>query len=397
MKKIYIILISFLIAACIQSCSEDLGVSKPLLNDDKAPGKILDVRIENRPGEAKLVYKIPGDNDLLYVKAEYEIRPGVKREVRSFKTNDSLIVDGFGLAKEYEVKLYAVDNGENISEPITVRVNPLNPPVQTVLQHLQIINDFGGVGLLYDNPSNAELSFVVVKKQDGDQDLLVKTFYTKAKEGAFNIRGYPVEPIVFGVYIKDKFGNLSETVYKNILPIEEVRLDRLKFSEYTLPTDVGIHSDSWKISNMWDDKFGEKQGFHSSPSIEIVMPIWVTFDMGVKAKLSRFKQFQRTSTPNAVFDHNNLKRFELWGSNNPSTDGSWDSWVLLGTYESIKPSGLPRGTVTNEDVAYAKAGEEFNVPTSAPAVRYIRVKALENWSGGHIMQIAEMQFWGQVQ
>lgn len=396
MKNIYMLMFGFVLLVCTYGCKEDLGITKPLANDKTAPGKIGAVEIENRAGTAKLVYKIPNDNDFLYVKAVYEIRPGVTREVKSSKTNDSLIVDGFGEAKEYAVTLYAVDNGENMSEPITVKVNPLTPPITTVFNNLNVINDFGGVGLIYNNPSNAELAFVVVKK-DGGKESQVSAFYSKAKDGAFNVRGYPPSPVVFGIYLKDKFGNVSETLYKEIVPLEEVRLDRTKFKKYQLPNDIKELSAAWDSSKMWDNLFGESQGFHSDGAVTNVMPLWVSLDMGVTARLSRFKEFQRTTNNSFIFNHNNLKRFEVWGSNDPTPDGSWDNWILMGSYESLKPSGLPVGTLTNDDIAYAKAGEEFNIPSTAPAVRYIRIKVLENWSGGGIMQIMELQFWGKVQ
>ncbi len=377
-------------------CKEDLGITKPQTNDGKAPGAVSNVQIQNRPGTAKLTYKIPGDNDVLYIKAVYEIRPGVMREVRSSKTNDSLIVDGFGEAKEYNVQLYAVDNGENSSVPVSIKVSPLTPPLKSILDNLNIIDDFGGVGILYDNPLNAEISITVMKKTAAEKDILVNTFYTKAKNGAFNVRGYPVTPVVFGFFIKDKFGNITETVYKTITPIEEVRLDRALFKEFPLPNDIKNGPAGWTVVKMWDNLFNDGNGFHSADATTQVMPLSVSFDLGVKAKLSRFKYFPRTVNDAIMYNHYNLKRFELWGSSTARLDGNWDDWVLLGSYESVKPSKLPVGQLTNEDRAYAKAGEEFNVPSSAPAVKYIRIKALESWSGLSAFQVMEMQLWGKV-
>jgi len=397
MRKTYIIFICFAAMLYLQSCKEDLGITKPSVNDGTAPGKVNNVEIENRPGAAKLKYKIPGDNDLLYIKAEYEIRPGVKREIRSSKNNDSLIVDGFGEAKDYQVKLYSVDNGENVSEPVTITVKPTTPPITNVLNKIKLIDDFGGVGILYNNAAAAEIAIIVVKKDNSGKDQPVNTFYTKAQSGSFNVRGYPASPVTFGISVRDKFGNVSAVTYKDIMPIEETRLDRKLFNRLQYPNDVKELGPDWDSSKMWDNAFGEGQGFHSSTDVTIMMPIWVSMDLGVKAKLSRFKEFQRTTSNSFIFNHNNIKRFEVWGSNNPSVDGSWDNWSLLGSYESQKPSKLPVGQLSDQDIAYAKAGEEFNFDASAAPVRYIRIKVLENWSGGGIMQIMELQFWGKVQ
>ena len=54
-----------------------------------------------------------------------------------------------------------------------------------------------------------------------------------------------------------------------------------------------------------------------------------------------------------------VKRFELYGSMDPNLGGSWDSWIPLGKYECVKPS--PGADITPEDIAFAKAGINFDV------------------------------------
>ena len=57
-----------------------------------------------------------------------------------------------------------------------------------------------------------------------------------------------------------------------------------------------------------------------------------------------------------TFKAGHPKHFELWGSNNPNPDGSFDdSWVLLSEYESVKPSGGGvNDALTTEDQEAAK-------------------------------------------
>ena len=88
-----------------------------------------------------------------------------------------------------------------------------------------------------------------------------------------------------------------------------------------------------------------------------------------------------------------MKTFELYGSNNPSSDGSFNSWTLLGAYTSVKPSGLPVGQNTSADVAYAKAGEEFTIASGTPQSRYYRFKLLSNWGNASFMTMAEITFF----
>ena len=63
--------------------------------------------------------------------------------------------------------------------------------------------------------------------------------------------------------------------------------------------------------------------------------------------------------------------------------------------ESLKPSGLPPGQISSEDKAYAAAGEEFEFPPSTPAVRYIRWKGLETFTGAQFIHFQEVTIYGQ--
>src|SRR3546814_14883140 len=84
------------------------------------------------------------------------------------------------------------------------------------------------------------------------------------------------------------------------------------------------------------------------------------------------------------------------GSTEPNPDGSWDdSWVLLGAFESVKPSGSPEGEMTSEDLNYILAGEDFQFEEDAPPVRFIRFKTTSNWDarGRDYANIGEVTFW----
>src|SRR5690606_13453077 len=107
--------------------------------------------------------------------------------------------------------------------------------------------------------------------------------------------------------------------------------------------------------------------------------------------LSRFKMWQRRGNE---YNHGNVRKFELWGSNNPQDD--WSSWTLLGTFEGIRPSGLPVGAQsTAEDLAWTTAGEEFVLPPGTPPVRYLRFRTTETWGRTTFVHISELRFWGK--
>lgn len=82
MKSKILYTVIFLVSVIWTGCKEEgridfIDMSAP------APGQVKDVVVINRPGGAVLKYTLPEDRNLLYVRAEYEIKPGVIRETKS--------------------------------------------------------------------------------------------------------------------------------------------------------------------------------------------------------------------------------------------------------------------------------------------------------------------------
>lgn len=188
---------------------------------------------------------------------------------------------------------------------------------------------------------------------------------------------YLPEPAAFDTF---------STGYSSVtLPVFERKLDKSLFEALKLPTDIGDGGYGWHIEFLWDENYGTP-GW----ATQVSMPQWYTLDLGVKTTLSSMKEWQ---APDRLYSQQDVKRFEVWGSNDPAADGSWDSWTKLLTCESIKPSGLPTGQTSEEDVAYATAGERFVFPEGTPAVRYIRIKVLETWGEDNWSTTSELTFW----
>ena len=74
-------------------------------------------------------------------------------------------------------------------------------------------------------------------------------------------------------------------------------------------------------------------------------------------------------------------------------DGSDEGWTMLGEFQSVKPSGLPVGTLTDADIAYARAGESYDIP-EVGVFRYLRIKVLESWGGEQAVHFMELEFFG---
>lgn len=359
-----------------------------------APAKITNVRIEANAGGANLIYDIPKDPNLSYVKAVYEIQPGVFREAKSSYYKDTLALVGYGDTLSHEVKIYSVGKNEKYSDPVIVNITPLTPPILTAFKDLKLIASFGGVKVQFKNELKANMAIVLMVDSTGLGTWApVNTFYTKALEGAFSARGFEPEQKKFAVFLRDRWNNKTDTLIKELTPLYEELIPKNLFKVLRLPTDTYTPAESYVLENVFDGRIYWDGLFASSNASKI--PQWFTLDLGQKVVLSRFKEHQLNS--DHFYRGSALKAFELYGSNDPDPDGGWNNWILLGSFHSFKPSGLPLGQTSQEDYDYAAFnGEDFDFENLVPAVRYIRLKATESYSSAGQITIAELTFWGQI-
>lgn len=178
------------------------------------------------------------------------------------------------------------------------------------------------------------------------------------------------------------------TVVLNALPPYERQFDKSLFRRMQLPTDIGASQyATWPMTNLWNG-YVTGNGYATAVG---PTPVWFTFDMGQSAKINRFIYWQPMDR---LYNLEAVRSFEIYGSNDPNADGSWDSWTFLRTCEAIKPSGSPAGTNTAEDIAAAQAGHEFVMPTNIPKTRYIRIKVLSHWGATATFQaMGELTFF----
>jgi hypothetical protein len=372
MKRILYMIFTLLAVISVQGCKEDprLDHSDP---NAAAPQQVTDFKHENTPGGANITYKISSDVNLAYVKAVYEIQPGVFKESKSSIYTDTLKLEGFGNTNEYDVKIISVGRNEKESAPAIVKVKPLAPPVELAYNQLTIEAGFGGVKVKIKNDLQANLAIVLDADTTGNGLLRpLQTFYTKTAAGSFSVRGLSATQKKFSVYLRDRWGNKSLAIIKDLTPLFEQRVPK-PFANYVLPTDQPALSTN-VLANIWDGLVN--LGIYASNN-NTPIPQWFTIDLKIPVVLSRMKQF------------------ELWGSNVPAADGSWASWTLIGKFDSFKPTGP--GTVTAEDNAYGFTnGEDFEMPDTPPAYRYLRFKTTETWGGTGQVTIAEVTFWGKL-
>ena len=404
----------------IAACKKD--ERNPLSKDGTAPGPVSNTQVTNLPGAALITYTLPDNDNLLYVKALYTLK-GIQKEVKVSMFQKRLLVEGFGDTEERVIALYAVSRSEVKSEPVSVTVKPLPPPIVNVYKSLKTDSTFGGINVKYKNVDSANIVFeVLVLDSVGDWQH-VDFNYTSMKQGGFNVRGFPPVERTWGIYARDRWDNHSDTLRVKITPIYEEALDKTKFNDVRtnfakfipqfdpLPNSgLGManavdYNNTYVMKNLYDDNVTSM--FHTKEKYEL--PVWIPIDLdktgASKFILSRFKVWQRTGS-SFIFNHGNPHRWEIWGTNKPNVTSSNANntdpdagWVKLGEWVMTKPSAWEVGQNSNEDILVATDGQEFEFPNGIPPVRYIGWKNIDSWGSidGYtgFFHLFELSIWGQ--
>lgn len=415
----YIITGLLLVMTAISACKKDNR--NPLSKDGSKPDPISNMQVTNLAGAALISYTLPNNDNLLYVKAVYTLK-GVQKEVKMSMYQNKLLVEGFGDTQERVVDLYAVSRSEVKSEPVSVTVKPLTPPIVNVFKSIKTNSTFGGINVKYLNADSANIVFeVLVLDSVGDWQH-VDFNYTSMKQGAFNVRGFPPIERTWGIYVRDRWDNHSDTMRVKITPIYEEALDKTKFNDVRttyakyipqfdplpnsgLPIANAVdYNSTYQMKNLYDDNVTSM--FHTKEKYDL--PVWIPIDLDKngtsKFILSRFKVWQRTGT--YIFNHGNPHHWEIWGtnkpgvvSNNPNNTDPNVGWVKLGEWTMTKPSGWEVGQNSNEDIDVATNGQEFEFPNGVPPVRYIGWKNIDSWGSidGYtgFFHLFELSLWGQ--
>ncbi|MEQ6121852.1 DUF5000 domain-containing lipoprotein [Reichenbachiella sp. MALMAid0571] len=396
MKKIKYILM-FLLAFSAFSCEEET-IRGQFPVDGIAPQVVSNVEVKNIKGGTILTYKVPTDLDLLYIEAEYEVNNGKRRlkKVSSFVNNMEL--RGFAKATQAQVKLTSVDKSKNRSESVTVDISPEDSPIFEIKESIQLETSFGGFKIAWENPLQEQIAVrTLAKSEDGKFLPTADAFFGNDAKVNTAVRGQKGVETEFAIFVEDIYENQSDTLFYTTTPLREDFLDASIWKEMTLCSDFRYSQYNKGWSTVLDGKktddliyYLERNGTDE--------PISFTFDLGVEVQLSRFKYWARPRFP---YDLHHARFFEVWGTNDADVavgdPCSFDGWTLLMNGESVKPSGLDYGSVTEQDVQAAHEGEEFEFPVDGvPSVRYLRYRCLETWSKSNKLNVEELDIWGEI-
>ncbi|MDR3245158.1 MAG: hypothetical protein LBT50_01845, partial [Prevotellaceae bacterium] len=210
-------------------------------------------------------------------------------------------------------------------------------------------------------------------------------------------------------------GKFMETVYSNYetrtvsTKFEEVLIPRDRFRNAALPGDYyTAYSSTYVLEKLWD---GGISGLYSTEILNPPKaPQHFTIELGRTVIISRFNMYPR-STTNELYKSAGPRFFEIWGSMDPPSDGSWDNWYKLGEWQQLKPSGYGAGadvgTVTAADEAWFRSGGNYTVeatdaiPNPFIPIKYLRfiiVHTFGSYAGAASgnLTIAELEFYGGI-
>ncbi|MDW7691334.1 DUF4959 domain-containing protein [Flammeovirgaceae bacterium SG7u.111] len=382
----------------IISCNDELEFREPTTISGAVPRPVSEVTVENLPGKAKISYSLPDDSNLLYVKASYTLPNGTPQVVKASYYEDVLLIEGFADTLAHEVSVYSVSRSEIESAPVKVNIKPLEAPIWKVFESIEVLNAFGGYNLSATNEFEEDISIQIMRKNDlgafeVDQ---YKSIYTSLADITSKVRGLDTLNYEFKMFVIDKWGNSTDTSTVNVLPIYETELSKDKFKGFVLPGDAPQVTNGASLEYAWDNRLGWPYTSFTYQTAGGPDPHMITIDLGSMAQLSRlwYRPFPELN-PSQFFYLTTMKRFEIYGSASPSLDGALDdSWLLLGSFILDKPSGSAYGQDTPEDRAAGEAGFNFELDITAPKVRYIRIRCLENYAGGTAQSINELGIYG---
>lgn len=394
----YLMLLLMLVTLFVGACEESESPVEIISTDMTKPGVVTDVHVENLNGAAKITYKLPDSKNLLYVLARYSINDDHVRESKTSYYQDTILVEGFAREGEYEVSLYAVSRANVLSDPVVVKVQPKTPNYILINEGLEISPDFGGANFAGVNPTGAPISIHLLSYNDATGQFDERDpEYISGSAVDVSIRGFDPVERKFGVYTSDRFGNTSDIRYVSLVPLFETELDKSKFFVYPLPSDAPIGY-GWELRYLFDGSLSGN-GWHTTTSSLMAG----TFGLGLTAKISRFVLWNRLP---AMYGDQNPKEITIWGSNedNPqdhplprvSEPGTVaGDWVNMGNFSYPNPpSGLPPIQANAADIAFAAAGVNFVMPSTAPSVKYIRFVCTQTWAGLNYVNAMEITFYG---
>ena len=390
-KILSIFLISFV---TLLGCKDDDG------QDSTPPGSLLVENITPTNGGGIISYSLPDDSDILFVRAEYTNSLGIDVYRVSSSHNNFIEIDGLNQNTPVQVKLFVIDENENMSQPVDIEFTPLPSFIYLVQESITITPDLGGVKLEWENVAEKTVYIHLHILNAGEEEIRILSS-NNASESVF-VRGLESVEMTFLTKVEDFDGNITELEEKAILtPLFEEMIDK---STWTLISQLSVNGDAWEgqTTAFWDDVVDTAET-NSDNSYFIIWrdqnggtlnwPLDIVIDLNKNVRVHRLKVWQRAfwyGGPTGIpyyYQEENMRSFDLYASNN-SVD-----WTLLGQFDIGDPSD-ENGNIPQDFIDAAANGHDFDLDGVSEPFRYLKFSLTSNYGSDTYVHGSEITLWG---
>ena len=394
MKTSKILSILFISLVILFGCKDDEN------GDSTPPGSLSVEDITPTNGGGIISYLLPDDSDVLFVRAEYTNSLGVDVYRVSSSHNNYIEIDGLNQNTPVQVRLFVVDENQNLSQPVEVEFTPLPSFIYLVQESISITPDLGGVKLEWENVAEKTV-YVHLHIVSYDNEEIRILSSNSSSENIF-VRGLESVEMTFLTKVEDFDGNITDLEEKATLtPLFEEMIDK---STWTLVNQLSVNGNAWEgeTTAFWDDVVDTAET-NSDNSYFIIWrdqnggtlnwPLDIVISLNKNVRVHRFKVWQRAfwyGGPTGVpyyYQEENMRSFDLFASNN-LTD-----WTLLGQFDIGDPSD-ENGNIPQDFIDAAANGHDFNLDGVSDTFRYLKFSITSNYGSDTYVHGSEITLWG---
>ena len=394
MKTSKILSILFISLVILFGCKDDEN------GDSTPPGSLSVEDITPTNGGGIISYLLPDDSDVLFVRAEYTNSLGVDVYRVSSSHNNYIEIDGLNQNTPVQVRLFVVDENENLSQPVEVEFTPLPSFIYLVQESISITPDLGGVKLEWENVAEKTVYVHLHIVSDDNEEIRILSS-NSSSENIF-VRGLESVEMTFLTKVEDFDGNITDLEEKATLtPLFEEMIDK---STWTLVNQLSVNGNAWEgeTTAFWDDVVDTAET-NSDNSYFIIWrdqnggtlnwPLDIVISLNKNVRVHRFKVWQRAfwyGGPTGVpyyYQEENMRSFDLFASNN-LTD-----WTLLGQFDIGDPSD-ENGNIPQDFIDAAANGHDFNLDGVSDTFRYLKFSITSNYGSDTYVHGSEITLWG---
>ena len=394
MKISKILSILFISLVILFGCKDDEN------GDSTPPGSLSVEDITPTNGGGIISYLLPDDSDVLFVRAEYTNSLGVDVYRVSSSHNNYIEIDGLNQNTPVQVRLFVVDENENLSQPVEVEFTPLPSFIYLVQESISITPDLGGVKLEWENVAEKTVYVHLHIVSDDNEEIRILSS-NNSSENIF-VRGLESVEMTFLTKVEDFDGNITDLEEKATLtPLFEEMIDK---STWTLVNQLSVNGNAWEgeTTAFWDDVVDTAET-NSDNSYFIIWrdqnggtlnwPLDIVISLNKNVRVHRFKVWQRAfwyGGPTGVpyyYQEENMRSFDLFASNN-LTD-----WTLLGQFDIGDPSD-ENGNIPQDFIDAAANGHDFNLDGVSDTFRYLKFSITSNYGSDTYVHGSEITLWG---